>query len=320
MKSSSKIMRKIIVFIIVLLLIPFTAIADLTVYFLDVGQGDCAIIECDGEVMIIDGGLPGQPDKLFNFIDKDLRYDRIAYMVATHPDNDHIGGLPDVFEAAKKAGKKVMHLYSPVKDYDSPEFLALEKKANENNVRIKVPYDDQKEYLGSATIIFYNCGHERKGVVRSATGWFKSLFIRDEPEEIKENNDMSLVVKLVYKDTSFLFTGDIEKDAEARLISSNIELKSDVIKIAHHGSNSSSSFDFLDKVNPKYAIISCGEGNRYGHPHQETLDELKLQNVELYRTDLQGKITCRSDGHSITFETEKRKKSDVFSAPQKSSQ
>ena len=313
-------MRRFLALFLCVLLFPCFAFAELTVYFLDVGQGDSAIIVCDGEAMIIDGGLRGYSDYLFSFIVNSLQINRFDYMVATHPDNDHIGGLTGVLEAAKKINKKIKYIYSPIKLADSeegpPRFKELTNRANEYGAKIKIPHDKDKESLGDATVTFYNCD-QKKRITRVAVDWFKSLFNKDEPEENKENNDMSLVVKITYGETSFLFTGDIEKDAEGRLISSGVDLSADVLKVAHHGSSSSSSIDFLEKVNPKYAVISCGAGNGYRHPEQVTLDEFKQKNIDLYRTDLQGIITCRSDGHSITFETEKTAHSDLFKAPEK---
>ena len=310
-------MKRMVFLVVCILLIPCAALADLTVYFLDVGQGDCAIIECDGDAMIIDGGLPGQSSKVYSFIKNDLHYNQFLYVVATHPDNDHIGGLPAVFNAVKDGQKKVKYLYSPVKESDASRFGDLKNKAEENHLKIKVPYDEEEVDLGTAKVTFYNCSREKKNIAHAATDWIKSIFRRDDPEEDEDNNNMSLVIKIQYGETVFLFAGDIETEAEADLKSLGDKLKADVIKVAHHGSNSSSSIDFLTMVNPKYAVISCGQGNRYGHPNQETLDELKQENIELYRTDLQGTITCQSDGHTIIFRTEKSTSNDMFKAPEK---
>ena len=300
------------------LLLPDIAMADLTVYYLDVGQGDAAIIVCDGEAMIIDGGLPGQSDKIFTYVQDRLHIDHFIYMIATHPDNDHIGGLPAVFTAVRNKKYPIEIIYSPVKEDESPRFGKLKEKADEYHVKIQIPHDGDKKYLGEATVLFYNCGHTKKTIVRSMVDTFKSFFHRDDdPEEKKENNAISLVVKIIYGETTFLFTGDIEKDTEQTLISSGFDLKADVLKVAHHGSSSSSSYDFLTEISPKYAVISCGEGNSYGHPEQATLDELKGMDIELYRTDLQGTIICHSDGHTITFETEKTAKSNVFTTSEK---
>ena len=310
-------MRKIVALVLVLVLIPCIALADLTVYFLDVGQGDCAIIECDGKAMIIDGGLPGKSDHVYDFFTKHLAYEELLYMVATHPDNDHIGGLPGALNAAKKLNKTFKYIYSPVKEYDSVRFDDLRNAAKEQHLKIQIPYDEQTYELGHATVRFYNCGREKKNVVRRVIDRVKEWFLRDNPEEDQENNNMSLVVKITYGETAFLFTGDIEADAESSLINSSYDLHADVLKIPHHGSVKSSSSAFLEKVSPKYAVISCGEGNKFKHPDQRALDDIRRQDseIKLYRTDLQGRITFRSDGHTITVNTERTAQSDLFTAP-----
>lgn len=191
--------------------------------------------------------------------------------------------------------------------------------ADEQRIKIKTPYDDQEFELGGATVRFYNCGREKKNLMRRTIDWFKEWFNRDDPEEDQENNNMSLVVKITYGETSFLFTGDIEVDAESSLIKSSYDLHADVLKVPHHGSARSSSQAFLEKVSPKYAVISCGAGNKYKHPDQEALDDLRRLNsgIKLYRTDLQGMITVKSDGHTITFNTERKAQSDLFTAPKR---
>lgn len=309
-------MRRMIFLIVCILLIPCVALADLTVYFLDVGQGDCAIVECDGEAMIIDGGLPGQSQKVYSFIKDELHFNTFLCVVATHPDNDHIGGLPAAFRAVKDSGKFVKYIYSPVKEYESQRFTDLKNAVSEAKLKIKVPTDGQEMDLGKAKVTFYNC-EAKKSVARAAADWLTSWLRRDDPEENEDNNNMSLVVKIEYGETSFLFVGDIENETEKDLVNSlGDKLRANVLKVAHHGSNSSSSIDFLTKVDPTYAIISCGTGNKYKHPNQETLNELQQKNVTLYRTDLQGDITCSSDGKTITFTTKTKTQEDLFKAPQ----
>lgn len=301
-------MKRVLVLFFLLLIIPCFALGELTIYFLDVGQGDSAIIECDGEVMIIDGGLPGKSDKIYAFLEEH-QLNNIKYMIATHPDRDHIGGLPAVLQKAN-----VQYIYSPVKEYPSEEFSNLLNYARQKRSKIKVPYERDVIYLGNASITFMNCGNEKKNIAKNLGDKIIALFHHNEPEENPENNDMSLVLRIDYGDTSYLFTGDIQHDAEKRLLGSGVELKADVLKVAHHGSDGSSLDSFLDKVNPQYAIISCGKGNAYKHPSSSTLR--LLSNTELYRTDLQGDITCTSDGKNITFKTEKQAQSDCYSAPQ----
>lgn len=274
-----RLMKRVIGILLLILLVPYLAFADLAVHFLDVGQGDSAIIICDGQAMIIDGGLPNQSKKIFAYLQDNLNQSDLKYVIATHPDNDHIGGLPAVLQQSK-----VQYIYSPVEKYDSDRFNDLLNYATEQKSKIVVPHDKDKVYLGDATVTFYN-GEAKKNFFQGVASWFR----RDEPEEIAANNDMSLVVRIVYKDVSFLFTGDIEAAAEQRLLlDSRVELKANVLKVAHHGSRGSNTYDFLEKVNPTYAIISCGKNNTYKHPSAETLKAIKDMDIELFRTDLQG--------------------------------
>ena len=307
-QEGGHLMKRVIGILLLILLVPYLALADLTVHFLDVGQGDSAIIICDGEAMIIDGGLPGQSSKIFSILKKNLNISKLEYVVVTHPDNDHIGGLPAALQQTN-----VQYVYSPVKEYDSDRFNDLLKYAK----KFKVPYDQERVYLGDATVTFYNSGRAKKNIIRNVGDKILSVFRRDEPEENPENNDMSLVVRIVYKDVSFLFTGDIEAAAEQRLlIDSKVELKADVLKVAHHGSRGSNTYDFLEKVNPTYAIISCGKNNTYKHPSAETLKAIKDMDIELFRTDLQGDITFKTDGKNIEFKTkEDTTQDELFKAP-----
>lgn len=311
-QEGGTLVKRIIGLLLLILLTPCLAFADLTVYFLDVGQGDSAIILCDGEAMIIDGGLPGQSSKIYSFLENNLHVNNLKYVVATHPDRDHIGGLPAVFQQAK-----IQYIYSPVKEYDSDPFNDLLRYAENQKTKIKVPYDQDSVYLGGATVTFYNSGRERKNLIRNMRDRITSMLRRDEPEEIPENNDMSLVVRIVYGEVTFLFTGDIEAVAEKRLLDSGVELKADVLKVAHHGSKRSSTIDYLEKVKPEYAVISCGKNNTYRLPSAETLKTLLDMDIELFRTDLQGDITCMTDGKSIEFKTIKETtKDELFKAPQ----
>lgn len=328
-QEGGQLVKKITGFLLLIMLIPCMAFAELTVHFLDVGQGDSAIIICDGEAMIIDGGLRGQSSKIYSFLQKNYRDAQLTnrnitingednrrkiifmYMIATHPDRDHIGGLPAVFQLFK-----VPYIYSPVKEYDSDRFNILLNSANEQKTKIKVPFDCDSIDLGGATVTFYNAESEKKSFIRK---FADRILRRDEPEENPENNDMSLVVKIVYKEVTFLFTGDIEAEAEKRLLASGINLKADVLKVAHHGSKGSSTIDFLEKVQPEYAVISAGKNQKYKHPSAETLMALQDINmdIKLFRTDLHGDITFTTDGKSIEIKTDKNStKDELFKAPQ----
>ena len=304
------------------LLLPCTALADLTIYFLDVEQGDSAVIVCDNEAMIIDGGTSKKSDYIHKFLENHS-INRIQYMIATHPHADHIGGLPAVFSIAK-----VANLYTPVKEYSSDRFSILMHYADENKTKIVVPHKDDKIFLGEATVTFLNGGLASQG--GGLSWWDKilsSISGNDENEEDDDasTNNTSLVVKINYGNTSFLFMGDAEKDLENQLMNSHID--ADVLKVSHHGSDTASQFDFLQQVFSKktilgkdkerYAVISCGKNNKHHHPHETVLESLRQLNVHLYRTDLQGMITCTSDGSRITFKPEKSTQDDLFTAPER---
>ena len=309
-QEGGSLVKRITGLLLLILLAPCLAFADLAVHFLDVRYGDSAIIICDGQAMIIDGGLPNQSSKIFSYLQNNLHQSDLKYVIATHPDKDHIGGLSAVLQKEFN----VQNIYSPVTEYDSEPFNDLLKNAEKQRIKIKVPYNNDPVKLGGATVTIYNVGKERKNIIDKVA----SFFHRDEPEEIAANNDMSLVVRIVYKDVAFLFTGDIEAAAEQRLLlDSMVELSADVLKVAHHGSRGSSTYDFLEKVNPTYAIISCGKNNTYKHPSAETLKAIKDMDIELFRTDLQGDITFKTDGKNIEFSTIKDVTQDeLYKAPQ----
>ncbi len=278
-------MRRIAALLICFLLFPCLALADLTVYFIDVGQGDSALIICDGEAMIIDGGIPGS--KVYSFI-KEHNINRIEYMISTHPDEDHVGGLAGVLNAVP-----VETIFSPVKEWNTNAFTDFKKYADKQGAPISIPYAGDEFYLGNATFTILSC----------------------DPSA-KTPNEMSICIRIDYGDVSFLFTGDVEGYALHQLLSLKVPLESTVLKVSHHGSDKSNPEELLRLVNPEYAIISCGKNN-YGHPAQGTLDMLKNQDVKLFRTDLQGTITFESDGKTVEFKTERKAQSDLFTAPVK---
>lgn len=278
-----KIIRKLIcAFLLLAQVLTYTpASADTSsfaIHFLDVGQADAAVILCDGEVLMIDGGNADDSSFVYSYLKNTLGLSYIDTMIATHPHEDHIGGLSGALNACS-----VGTLYSPVTQYDSKVFSSLLKYADKQGLSLTIPSVGDTFNVGSASVTFL-------APVRNY----------DEP------NDMSLVVRIQYGETSFLFTGDAEWDSEHDMISNGAELSSTLLKVGHHGSASSTSYVFLREIMPQYAVISVGANNSYGHPTDDALSRLRDADVELFRTDMQGTIICASDGRSLSFSTEKK--------------
>lgn len=248
---------------------------EFSIRFIDVGQADAALITCDGEHMLIDGGNREDSSLLYSLLERE-NISHFRYVVGTHAHEDHIGGIPG---ALQKASADLV--LSPVTDYDSKAFANF-KKAADANGGIVIPSVGDTYDLGSArfTIVGVN-------------------------SDSSNPNNTSIVLRLVYGDTSFLFTGDAERETEQVLLNSSYTLKSDVLKVGHHGSDTSTTYPFLREVMPQYAVISCGAGNSYGHPDEGVLSKLRDANAEVFRTDLQGDILCTSDGTSLSWETQK---------------
>lgn len=276
-----------IIFILMLSigLFPTPAKADTNgeafwIEFIDVGQGDSALIQCDGHYMMIDGG-PSDASSLVYTILKNNGITDLDCMIATHPDADHIGGLSGALNYAK-----VTKCYCSVTNHDTKTFNSLLKYLGKQNVTLTVPKAGEAFYLGSALV-------ELVGPIYTSS----------------DTNNNSIVVKITYGNTSFIFMGDAEEEEESSILAARKDLACDVIKIGHHGSSSSTSNALLQKVNPKYAVISVGK-NSYGHPTANTLNKLIKSDITIYRTDLQGDIICTSDGKNVSFSTEKKANAD----------
>lgn len=244
--------------------------------FIDVGQGDAALIQCDGHYMLIDGG-PSDASQTIYTILKNKEVKKLDYMIATHQDADHIGGLSAALNYAT-----VQTCYSPVTTYDSRTFFNLLRYLAKNKASLTIPKCGAVFKLGSAKV-------EILGPVRMG----------------KEANNDSIVTRITYGDTSFLLMGDAECEEEYDIIDEFSDLSCDLIKIGHHGSSHSTSGDLLDLANPVYAVISVGK-NSYGHPTKETLKRLKSKKITVFRTDKDGDITVSSDGTNLFINTEKK--------------
>lgn len=249
---------------------PSAAEPKLTVTFLDVGQGDAALVECDGAAMLIDGGAPGQSSKLYSAL-KRRGITRLDYLVATYPDADHIGGLAGALEAAT-----VGTAYCSVTEHDTDTFRTFQRKLEEKGVPLAVPEAGDSFPLGGSTV-------QLLGPLRQSG----------------DTNNSSLVLRLVCGETALLFTGDAEREEEQDLLTAGCDLSATLLKVGHHGSDSSTSYPFLREVMPRYAVLSVGADNPYGHPDENTLSRLRDAGVQVFRTDLQGDITVTGDGHTL---------------------
>lgn len=256
--------------------------SSFAVHFIDVGQADAALILCDGQAMLIDGGNAEDSNLLYTYLKKqDVSH--LDYVIGTHAHEDHIGGIAGALNFAT-AGK----VYSPVTDYDTKAFQNFVKAAKSRGCDLTVPKVGETFLLGSAAC--------------------EILAVNTESDA----NNTSIVLRITYGQTSFLFTADAERPVEQVLLDSGSELGSTVLKVGHHGSDSSTSYAFLREVSPAYAVISVGKDNTYGHPTQEVLSRLRDADVKTYRTDLQGDVICTSDGKTVTFSTSRNENTDVF--------
>ena len=234
----------------------------LTVYFLDVGQADSALVTCGGEAMLIDGGNVADAQYVVSALAQ-RGVTELQTVVATHCDEDHCGGLAGVL--AKYPAGRVL---CSVAEYDTKAFSDFVKYAAAQDRAVEQPQPGERWMLGGAEVTVL-------GPLR----------------DYGDNNENSIVLRIDYGETSFLFTGDIGIEAEDELVESGADLAATVLKVAHHGSRGSSGYVFLRAVAPQYGVISVGADNSYGHPTPEVLRRLVRAGVEVYRTDCNGTVS-----------------------------
>lgn len=256
-----------------------------SIHFLDVGQADAALVECDGHFMLIDGGYKSDSSKIYSIL-KESAVPKLDIVVASHADSDHIGGIPGAYNYTTAD-----LTLCPVDRHDSEEFNDFLKCADQKGGGITIPKPGDTYPLGSATV-------EILGVNGGSS-----------------TNDTSIILRIVYGETSFLFTGDAGNEAEQAVLDNAWDIFATVLKVAHHGSDGSTATSFLNAVMPQYAVISVGEGNTHGHPTEGALSRLKDVGAKVFRTDMQGDIYCVSDSQTVTMSVTQNKDADVFSGP-----
>lgn len=250
----------------------------LQVHYIDVGQGDSILLIQDEHSMLIDAGDNNCGTRVQSYLQSN-NIDTLDYVIGTHPDSDHIGGL-DVIIYKFTCNQ----IFMPDCSKDTKTYEDVLASAKEKNYQITSPVAGDTFSLGQAKV--------------------QVLSPAENANYGEDANNNSIAVKVTYGNNSFLFTGDCEEAAETDLLNSEYNLQADVMKAAHHGSDTSNGREFLEAVNPEVCVISCGEGNDYGHPRAEVLNNLRDLGVEVYRTDEQGTIVAVSDGTDITWNTQ----------------
>lgn len=245
---------------------------NFSVSFIDVGQADSVLIRNGNYNMLIDAGNNEDGEKLVNYF-KSLGIEEFTYVFATHPHEDHIGGMDDIIN-----NFKIDNYYMSNKLSTTKTFMDVLDALDGRNLKYTFPNKGDTLKLGDANI--------------------KVIYPGDDKSNI---NDSSIVLKITYGKNSFLLTGDATSNVERKIY--NEDIKSDVLKVAHHGSSYSSTDVFLDRVKPYYAVISVGKNNIYNHPSNKTLEKLNKRNIKVYRTDLDGTIVFISDGDNLSVQT-----------------
>ncbi len=248
----------------------------LEVHYIDVGQADSIFINCEGETMLIDGGNVADSQLVVSYL-KSQGVETLQYVVNTHAHEDHVGGLAGVLAALQAE-----RVWCPVTTYESSCFEDFLTYTTRQGLALTCPDPGTVWSLGSAEITV-----------------LAPVAMYDEP------NNTSIVLRLDYGETSFLFTGDAEQAAEADILEEGYDLDVDVLKAGHHGSDTSSGYQFLREVSPEAVVISVGADNSYGHPGEDALSRFRDVGAVVYRTDLQGTVIAHSDGETISFTTER---------------
>lgn len=248
---------------------------DMTVHFLDVGQGLSILVQLGDEVLIYDGGESDVSSFVVSYL-KQQGITEIDYMISSHYDSDHVSGLIGCLNAFDVKNVICSDYVHESRTYES--FIeAIEKEGLE------------AQYMEVGTQIAFGDA---------------VITILAPVEIVSDSNSNSVAIKLEYGESSFIFTGDADYRSERKMIASGMDLDCDVLSLGHHGSSNSTSSDFLQKTVPEYVVISCGEGNSYGHPHVEVVEMLEAMEIDVFRSDVQGTVIATTDGKTITWSQE----------------
>ena len=268
------------VFLILLLMLSLTSCVSieegnnyLKVHFIDVGQADSILLQQGTSSMLIDAGNNGDTKVIKSYLDSQ-GITALDVVIGTHAHEDHIGSMDYIINSFQ-VGK----VYFPKQIATTNTFKDFVTAVKSKELKLTVPAVGSSFKLGEATVTI---------LAPNGTGY-------------EDANDYSIVVKVTFGNTSFLLTGDAESVSERQMLSKELDLSATVLKVGHHGSRSSTSENFLNKVNPKYAVVSVGKDNSYGHPTQEVMDRLKAKSIPVYRTDESGTVVATSDGSNVSF-------------------
>lgn len=255
---------------------PVLADGESAVTFIDVGQGDCTLIRlCDGRTVLIDAGESGSDETINEYIHT-CGIDTLDYVIATHPHTDHIGGLEGVIREFDVKRVYMPKATATTKTYERLLRTVKEKGLKINTAKAGVKMIDEKE--------------------------ISAEFLAPVKSKYDDLNNYSAVLKLVCGNVSFLFMGDAEAEVEKQL---GADVGADILKVGHHGSSTSSSAEFIRRVSPGTAVISCGRNNSYGHPHEKVLERLEAVGAQCYRTDVNGSVTVVTDGENYRIMLER---------------
>ena len=246
---------------------------QLKISYIDVGQGDSILIQQGSSNMLIDTGTNASTSSLISYL-TNQNIKKINYLVLTHPHEDHIGGADVIIK-----GFDIGTVYMPKVTSNTKTFKDVVSAMNSKGLKATSPNPGDTFKFGNA-----NC-----------------TILSPINSNSKDLNTYSIVMKIVFGNNKFIFTGDAQASNEEDMINKGYDLSADVLKVGHHGSNTSTSQAFLDKVKPKYAVISVGKGNDYGHPTAVTMNRLESNGIKVFRTDENGSIICTSDGKNISF-------------------